>query len=179
MLGLSRPGNINHREPTDLSRLVDEVVILVKKDMMRYRVRLDTKTAGNLYARVNPAQIQQVLINLLINARQAMPEGGVVRLRLGLDATGRRAEIGVTDTGVGIAPADLRRIFEPFFSTKTEPDAAGQGGTGLGLAVCRDIVEAHHGRLRAESRLGQGSTFTVILPVCPQPGTTSASQKPT
>ncbi len=178
MLGLSRPGNINHREPTELSRLVDEVVVLVKKDMMRYRVRLDAKTAANLYARVNPAQIQQVLINLLINARQAMPEGGVVRLRLGLDATGRRAEIGVTDTGVGIAPADLRRIFEPFFSTKTEPDAAGQGGTGLGLAVCRDIVEAHHGRLRAESRLGQGSTFTVILPVCQQPATASASQKP-
>jgi signal transduction histidine kinase len=178
MLGLSRPGNINHREPTDLSRLVDEVVVLVKKDMMKYRVRLEAKTTGNLYARVNPAQIQQVLINLLINARQAMPGGGVVRLRLGLDATGRRAEIGVTDTGVGIAPADLRRIFEPFFSTKTEPDAAGQGGTGLGLAVCRDIVEAHHGRLRAESRLGQGSTFTIILPACPQPAAPPASQRP-
>jgi signal transduction histidine kinase len=178
MLGLSRPGNINHREPTDLSRLVDEVVVLVKKDMMRYRVRLEAKTTGDLYARVNPAQIQQVLINLLINARQAMPGGGAVRLRLGLDATGRRAEIGVTDTGVGIAPADLRRIFEPFFSTKTAPDAAGQGGTGLGLAVCRDIVEAHHGRLRAESRLGQGSTFTIILPACPQPATASTSQRP-
>jgi signal transduction histidine kinase len=178
MLGLSRPGNISHREPTDLSRLVDEVVVLVKKDMMRHRVRLDAKTSGNLYARVNPAQIQQVLINLLINARQAMPGGGVVRLRLGLDATGRRAEIGVTDTGVGIAPNDLRRIFEPFFSTKTEPDAAGQGGTGLGLAVCSDIVEAHHGRIRAESRLGQGSTFTIFLPACPRPATAADSQSP-
>ena len=75
----------------------------------------------------------------------------------------------MADTGVGIAPADLRRIFEPFYSTKTEPDAAGQGGTGLGLAVCRDIVEAHHGRLRAESRLGQGSTFTIILPASARP----------
>ena len=120
-----------------------------------------------------PRQIQQVLLNLLINARQAMPEGGMVRLRLGLDATGRLAEISVADTGVGIAPADLRRIFEPFYSTKTGPDAAGQGGTGLGLAVCRDIVEAHHGRLRAESRLGQGSTFTVILPACPSPAAAS------
>ena len=171
MLGLSRPGNLAHREPTDLARLVEEVAMLVKKDMARYRVRLDMKSAGNLFARVNPAQIQQVLLNLLINARQAMPGGGVVRLRLGLDATGRRAEISVADSGVGIAPADLRRIFEPFFSTKTEPDAAGQGGTGLGLAVCRDIVEAHHGRLRAESRLGQGSTFTIILPACPPPTT--------
>jgi signal transduction histidine kinase len=176
MLGLSRPGDIKHREPTDVTRLVDEVVMLVKKDMMRHRVRLDVKANGKAYARVNPAQIQQVLLNLLINARQAMPGGGVVRLRLGLDSTGRRAEISVADTGIGIAAADLRRIFEPFFSTKTEPDAAGQGGTGLGLAVCRDIVEAHHGRLRAESRLGQGSTFTIILPACPPPSEVSAGQ---
>jgi signal transduction histidine kinase len=167
MLGLSRPGNVNHREPIDLARLVGEVVLLVKKDLARQRVRLDAKATGTVYARVNPAQIQQVLLNLLINARQAMPGGGVVRLRLGPDATGRLAEISVADTGVGIAPADLRRIFEPFFSTKTEPDAAGQGGTGLGLAVCRDIVEAHYGRLRAQSQLGQGSTFTIILPACP------------
>jgi signal transduction histidine kinase len=178
MLGLSRPGNIKHREPTDMSRLVDEVVMLVKKDLMRHRVRLDVKTSGNPYARVNPAQIQQVLLNLLINARQAMPDGGNVRLRLGLDTTGRLAEISVADTGIGIAPADLRRIFEPFFSTKTEPDAAGQGGTGLGLAVCRDILEAHHGRLRAESRLGQGSTFTIILPACAPPVVASAEQTP-
>jgi signal transduction histidine kinase len=168
MLGLSRPGgSLDHREPTDLVRLVQEVVLLVEKDMARHRVRLDVKLTGNPSARVNPAQIQQVLLNLLINARQAMPQGGTVRLRLGFDATGRRAELNVADTGVGIAPGDLRRIFEPFYSTKTGPDTAGQGGTGLGLAVCRDIVEAHHGRLRAESRLGQGSTFTLILPVCP------------
>jgi signal transduction histidine kinase len=168
MLGLSRPGGgMDHREPTDLVRLVREVVLLVEKDMARHRVRLDVKLTGQPAARVNPAQIQQVLLNLLINARQAMPQGGTVRLRLGLDAAGRRVELSVTDTGVGIAPADLRRIFEPFYSTKTGADAAGQGGTGLGLAVCREIVEAHHGRLRAESRLGQGSTFTLILPACP------------
>jgi len=175
MLGLSRPGgNLNLREPTDLARLVEEVVLLVKKDLGRHRVRLDVKAAGSPYARVNPAQIQQVLLNLLINARQAMPNGGMVRLRLGLDASGRLAELSVADTGVGIAPSDLRRIFEPFYSTKTEPDAAGQGGTGLGLAVCRDIVEAHHGRVRAESRLGQGSTFTIILPACPPPAAAPA-----
>jgi signal transduction histidine kinase len=176
MLGLSRPGNVKHREPTDMVRLVDEVVTLVKKDMARYRVRLDVKAAGTLYARVNPAQIQQVLLNLLINARQAMPGGGLVRVRLGLDTAGRLAEISVADAGIGIAPADLRRIFEPFFSTKTEPDDAGQGGTGLGLSVCRDIVEAHHGRLRAESRLGQGSTFTIILPACPPPDATTSQR---
>ncbi|MHB1556419.1 MAG: sensor histidine kinase [Isosphaeraceae bacterium] len=168
MLGLSRPGgSLEHRENTDMVRLVREVLTLVEKDMARHRVKLDIKLTGDPWARVHPAQIQQVLLNLLINARQAMPDGGLVRVRLGLDPSGRRAELSVNDTGVGIAPADLRRIFEPFYSTKTSPDAAGQGGTGLGLAVCRDIVEAHHGRLRAESRLGQGSTFTLILPACP------------
>jgi signal transduction histidine kinase len=178
MLGLSRPGNIKHREPTEMKRLVEEVIVLVKKDMARHRVRLDVKATASLYARVNPAQIQQVLLNLLINARQAMPGGGIVRVRLGVDAAGRLAEISIADTGTGIAPADLRRIFEPFFSTKTEPDSAGQGGTGLGLAVCRDIVEAHHGRLRAQSRLGEGSTFTIFLPACPAPVTAAGGNAP-
>jgi signal transduction histidine kinase len=167
MLGLARLGTgPAQREPADLSQLVKEVVLLVNKDLAKHRVRLEVKVSGNPRARVEPAQIQQVLINLLINARQAMPKGGVVRLRVGTAATGRRVEISVSDNGVGIAPEDLRRIFEPFYSTKSAPDSAGQGGTGLGLAVCRDIVEAHHGRIRAESRPGQGSTFTIILPAC-------------
>jgi signal transduction histidine kinase len=98
MLGLSRPGrNPNHREPVDLNRLVEEVALLVGKDLARNRVRLELHLADRLFARVNPAQIQQVLINLLINARQAMPEGGVVRLRLAPDATGRLAELSVID----------------------------------------------------------------------------------
>ncbi|QEH38586.1 Sensor protein ZraS [Aquisphaera giovannonii] len=170
MLGLSRPGrDPNHRAAVDLNRLVDEVVLLVGKDLARHKVRLEVQMPARPYARVNPAQIQQVLINLLINARQAMPAGGVVTLRVAPDASGRLAELSVTDRGVGIAPEDLRRIFEPFFSTKAGPDDSGVGGTGLGLAVCRDIVEAHHGRLRAESRLGRGSTFTLVLPACPPP----------
>jgi signal transduction histidine kinase len=174
MLGLSRPGrDPNHRVPVDLNRLLEEVVLLVSKDLARNKVRLEVQLLGRPFARVNPAQIQQVLINLLINARQAMPEGGVVQLRLAPVATGRLAELSVIDHGVGIAPGNLRRIFEPFFSTKTGPDASGLGGTGLGLAVCRDIVEAHHGRLRAESSLGQGSTFTLVLPTCPPPAEVS------
>jgi signal transduction histidine kinase len=170
MLSLSRPGrDTNHREPIDLNRLVEEVVLLVSKDLARNKVRLEVELMARPFARVNAAQIQQVLINLLINARQAMPSGGVVRLRVAPDPSGRLAELSVIDHGVGIAPENLRRIFEPFFSTKAAPDASGLGGTGLGLSVCRDIVEAHHGRLRAESRLGQGSTFTLILPACPPP----------
>jgi signal transduction histidine kinase len=168
VLGLARP-RADRREPTDLVRLAEEVLLLVGKELSRHRVRLDFQATGRPYARVSPAQIQQVLLNLIINARQAMNEGGTVRVRVGADSSGRLAELSVADSGVGIAPADLRRIFDPFFTTKTGPDASGQGGTGLGLSVCRDIVEAHHGRLRAESRLGQGTTFTLRLPACPAP----------
>jgi signal transduction histidine kinase len=175
MLGLARLGaGPVEREPADLAQLVEEVVLLVNKDLAKHRVRLEVKASGNPRARVEPAQIQQVLINLLINARQAMPQGGVVRLRVATVAAGRRAEISVSDSGVGIAPEDLRRIFEPFYSTKKAPDLAGQGGTGLGLAVCRDIIEAHHGRIRAESRPGQGSTFTIILPACAETSSSAA-----
>jgi signal transduction histidine kinase len=168
VLGLARP-RADRREPTDLVRLAEEVLLLVGKDLSKHRVRVDFHAQGRPFARVNPAQIQQVLLNLIINARQAMSSGGTVRMRVGTDAAGRLAELSVADSGVGIAPADLRRIFEPFFTTKTGPDDTGLGGTGLGLSVCRDIVEAHKGRLRAESRIGQGTTFTLRLPVCAAP----------
>jgi signal transduction histidine kinase len=173
VLGLARP-HADRREPADLIRLAEEVILLAGKDLTRNRVHLDFQTVGRPWVQVNPAQIQQVLLNLLINARQAMPKGGTVRLRVAVDAAGRLAELSVADTGTGIAPADLRHIFDPFFTTKHGPDETGLGGTGLGLSVCRDIVEAHHGRLRAESRLGQGTTFTLRLPVCPPPPASSA-----
>jgi signal transduction histidine kinase len=74
------------------------------------------------------------------------------------------AEIRICDTGIGIPPDQLRLIFEPFYTTK-EPDENGHGGTGLGLSVCRQIIEQHHGRIRVESMIGKGSTFTVKLPM--------------
>ncbi|MEJ7639692.1 MAG: ATP-binding protein [Singulisphaera sp.] len=168
VLGLARP-RADRREPADLARLVEEVILLVGKDLSSHRVQLDFQAVNRPHSRVNPAQIQQVLLNLIINARQAMPRGGTVKVRVAHELNARLAEVSVADTGDGIAPADLRRIFEPFFTTKTGPDDAGLGGTGLGLSVCRDIVESHRGRLRAESRLGQGTTFTLRLPVCAAP----------
>lgn len=168
VLGLARPQS-DVRAPADLARLTEEVLLLAAKDLQKGRVKVELQIEGRPYARVNPAQIQQVLLNLLINARQAMPDGGIIRLGVGTDPAGRTAEIRVADSGKGIPSSDLRRIFEPFFTTKTGPDSSGQGGTGLGLSVCRDIVESHKGRLRAESRPGQGTTFTLRLPVCAVP----------
>lgn len=171
VLGLARP-RADQRSATDLVRLVEEILLLTGKDLTSHRVAVDFHADGRPHARISPAQIQQVLLNLVINARQAMPEGGTVRIRVGTDASGRLAEVTVGDTGRGIAPSDLRRIFEPFFTTKSGPDETGLGGTGLGLSVCREIVEKHRGRLRAESRVGRGTTFTLRLPTCQAPAPT-------
>lgn len=112
---------------------------------------------------VVPGQIEQILVNLVINARQAMPNGGRLKIELKENALGDTVEIKIADSGVGISPENLRQIFEPFFTTK-QPDANGHGGTGLGLSVCRQIIEQHHGRIRVESVVGQGSAFIVKLP---------------
>src|SRR5947208_140987 len=104
------------------------------------------------------------ILTTIINARQAMPRGGHLRIEVRDNPRAQTVELRVSDTGVGIPPERLRLIFEPFYTTK-EPDEHGHGGTGLGLSVCRQIIEQHQGRIRVESVVGKGSTFTVKLPL--------------
>jgi signal transduction histidine kinase len=109
-----------------------------------------------------PSQINQVFMNLLVNAAQAIPNKGDIWLR-----SGRRGDevfVAVSDTGCGIAPEHLHRLFEPFFTTKP----VGKG-TGLGLSLAYSIVQKHQGRLEVESEPGRGSTFTVWLPIEAKP----------
>jgi signal transduction histidine kinase len=152
-------------EPTDLRRLIDDSLLLLEREMNKYRVRVEKQLDDVPHAIANGNQIQQVLMNLLINARQAMPNGGTLIIKLAHDAANQTVDLIVRDSGCGMAPETLRRIFDPFFSTKSGPDASGKGGAGLGLSMCRDIIEAHHGRIRAESTLGKGTMFTIKLPV--------------
>jgi signal transduction histidine kinase len=105
---------------------------------------------------VDRAQIQQLVLNLLQNASEAMPHGGVVRLVTGVQ--GDAAYLKVIDTGTGMPPEVAKRMFEEFFTTKAE-------GTGLGLSIVRRIVEAHNGRIECDTVLGKGTTFTVSFPV--------------
>jgi signal transduction histidine kinase len=163
MLGFAR-NTSTMREMTDLVALVEEVLILTDKDLSKHRIHLEKKFHGRPQACVVPAQIEQVLLNLIINARQAMPRGGHLRIEVRDNPKTGLMELKVSDTGVGIPPDRLRLIFEPFYTTK-EPDANGHGGTGLGLSVCRQIIDQHQGRIRVESLVGKGSTFTVKLPV--------------
>ncbi|MFO0926932.1 MAG: HAMP domain-containing sensor histidine kinase [Gemmataceae bacterium] len=163
MLGFAR-NTSTRRELTDLVSLVEDVLVLTDKDLSKHRVHVEKRYHGRPRACVVAAQIEQVLLNLIINARQAMPRGGYLRLEVRDSPEGGMAELRVSDTGLGIPTDRLRMIFEPFFTTK-EPDASGHGGTGLGLSVCRQIIEQHQGRIRVESLVGKGSTFTIKLPV--------------
>jgi signal transduction histidine kinase len=152
-------------EATDMVKLVEDTMLLMERELNKYRVTVEKQFGDVPPTLANTNQIQQVLLNLLINARQAMPQGGRVLLRLSHDAETDMVEMLVRDSGTGIAPDKLRRIFDPFFTTKLGPDATGKGGTGLGLSACRDIVEAHHGRIRVDSTVGKGTAFTIKLPV--------------
>jgi signal transduction histidine kinase len=163
MLGFARNSS-TLRAWTDIAGLVEEVLTLTEKDLSKHRVHVEKRFHGRPHATVVPAQIEQVLLNLVINARQAMPRGGQLRLDVRENTRTHMVEVRIADTGCGIAPDKLRLIFEPFYTTK-EPDGDGHGGTGLGLSVCRQIIEQHNGRIRVESLVGQGSTFTVKLPV--------------
>jgi signal transduction histidine kinase len=163
MLGFAR-NQSSQRETTDIASLVEEVLVLTAKDLSKHRIQVETKFHGRPQAPVIRGQIEQILLNLVINARQAMPRGGWLKIEVGENAHTQMVEIRITDTGTGIAPDQLRLIFEPFYTTK-EPDEHGHGGTGLGLSVCRQIIEQHQGRIRVESLVGKGSTFTVKLPI--------------
>jgi signal transduction histidine kinase len=168
MLGFAR-NNSTHRDVTDIASLVEEVLILAEKDLSKHRIQVETRFQSRPRVPVVAGQIEQVLLNLIINARQAMPRGGRLRIEVRTNPRTDMVEMRVADTGVGIPPEGLRLIFEPFYTTK-EPDEHGHGGTGLGLSVCRQIIEQHHGRIRVESIAGKGSTFTVKLPLKSEDG---------
>ncbi len=163
MLGFARNGS-TRRETTDLAALIEEVLVLTEKDLSKHQIKVDKRIQSRPSAPVVRGQIEQILLNLVINARQAMSTGGRLTIDVRENTKTRMAEIAICDTGVGIPPEELRLIFEPFFTTK-KPDEQGHGGSGLGLSVCRQIIEQHHGRIRVESVVGKGSKFTVKLPL--------------
>jgi signal transduction histidine kinase len=152
-------------EPTDIVKLVEESMLLLEREMSKYRIAIEKQFDEVPEAIANGNQMQQVLLNLIINARQAMKQGGRLLIRITHDRDEGTVDLLVRDTGCGIPPDKLQRIFDPFFSTKSGPDESGRGGTGLGLASCRNIIEAHRGRIRVESTVGKGTAFTIKLPV--------------
>ena len=165
ILGMAR-NRSNRFEPTDLSELLSGTLLLLEREMRKYRITVQREFQPTPQAFVVGNEIQQVLLNMLINARQAMPNGGTVFVRLSHDAQSNTVDLTIRDTGTGIPKEKLPRIFQPYYSTKNGPDETGKGGTGLGLSACRDIIDAHQGRVRVESTVGKGTAFTIKLPAC-------------
>lgn len=159
MLGFARrSGEV---EWVDSNQLIEETLILVEKKMKQARVEVVRHFDPQLpKVRARADQLRQVFLNLLLNAQQAMEQGGRITVRTSRyeQALQPTVSVQIGDTGRGIGEADLARIFEPFFSTRAK-------GTGLGLWVTQDIVRHHGGRIEATSEEGAGTNFNVILPV--------------
>lgn len=164
VLGVARNRSTG-RDATDLAALLEETLVLLERELNKYRIRVEKYIQPIPEAFVNGNQIQQVLLNLIINARQAMPSGGRLIIKLSHDTKANMIDLVVRDYGSGIPADKLHHIFDSFFTTKSGPDASGKGGTGLGLSMCRDIIESHQGRIRVESTPGKGTAFTLKLPV--------------
>jgi signal transduction histidine kinase/CheY-like chemotaxis protein len=156
ILEFARPPQREMRA-TNLNDVVERVLALASKYLQHRRVAVKRALAPNLPSIVvAPDEVEQVFINLVLNAVDAMPEGGTLRVASWPGEDGRLA-VAFCDTGHGIAPEDLEHVFEPFFSTRED-------GTGLGLTVSHNVIERHGGEIAIESIPGQGTTFTVWLP---------------
>ena len=141
-------------QPLDLNKIVEDSLSAVSiPDGVKVEIDLSMELPPTL---VNQDEIRQVFINIINNAWQAMPEGGTIKIRSYVGE--EMAQVEITDTGCGISPENMRKLFTPFFSTKTK-------GTGLGLAAVQRILERHKGRIKVRSRLGQGTTFIISLPL--------------
>ena len=154
------------RVPLDLPKILDEVLVLLQDELRRAAVTLERNIAPELPpVLADQVQLQQLLANLLRNACEAIQMGHPTAPRMSITAAIREGmvRVALADNGCGIPPAGAERLCDPFFTSKPE-------GMGMGLAICRTIIEAHGGRLWAENNDDQGATFYFTLPMAP-PGT--------
>ncbi len=160
LLNFSRTSTTEFRA-TDLNQVIRDTLSLLEHQFKTAQILVDLDLAGELPSiNGNPGKLQQVFLNLLLNAKEAMPGGG--RLRVATLLNGH-VEAVVADSGSGIAPEHLKRIYDPFFTTKNIP--GDKRGTGLGLAVSYGIIQEHAGKIHVESSVGAGTTFHLEFPL--------------
>jgi len=155
LLYFAKPAEVRFT-PCDINQLVEKVLQFFT-DIHLARFKIITEPGEELpRALVDPEQIERVLMNVIFNACQAMSEGGALKIRTSYDAMENTVIVSISDTGCGISEEDLKRLFDPFFSTREK-------GTGLGLAIAYEIIQAHGGQIKVESRVGEGTTFHICL----------------
>ena len=149
-------------QSVNVREAVDDAVACLCRDLSKDSITLETRVESNYQVWADPKQLQQVLFNLLINARQAISHrhGRIIVSARAIDDEQILLEL--RDNGAGIEAEDLNHIFDEFFSTKK--GQAGKSGIGLGLSLCREIVEEHRGTISAQSTVGEGTTFSITLP---------------
>jgi two-component system sensor histidine kinase HydH len=159
LLEFARPVAVD-RKPVRPDVVARRALKLVEGQAEARGIRLESRLPSSGTVPMDADRMGQVLLNLLLNGLEAMPDGGTLELTAEVDEANRAARFTVRDTGRGIARDDLAHVFDPYFTTKPS-------GTGLGLAVVHKIVEGHNGELRVESEEGKGTAVTVELPLPP------------
>jgi PAS domain S-box-containing protein len=166
LLNFSRTGTTEFRE-TDLNAIIRDTLNLIEHQFKTSQVTLDTSLLPDLPPILgNAGKLQQVFLNLFLNAKDAMSAGGT--LRVTTESNGH-VSVAISDTGSGIAPEHLQRIYDPFFTTKSAPKQGQRRGTGLGLAVTYGIIQEHAGKIHVESSSGAGTTFYLEFPLLRKP----------
>jgi PAS domain S-box-containing protein len=157
MLRFSKPEE-EERQPTEVNTILEEILLLVRKQLMENTIHISLSLSegmDDVYASKN--QLRQVFLNMISNARDAMPDGGTLTIKTAQQ--GDTIHIEIADTGIGIIEENINRIFDAFFTTKDSVK-----DVGLGLSVCYGFIKEHGGDIRVSSRWGAGTTFTIILP---------------
>jgi len=150
------------KEPIDVNEIINDSLLLLTKQLANQNIKLETALGERLpKVFANASQIQQVFVNMISNARDAMePKGGAFMVRSALARGGRHVEVSFTDTGCGMSKDVIKKLSEPFFTTKG-PDK----GTGLGTSISFSIIKAHKGDINVTSKVGSGTSIKIRLPV--------------
>jgi len=162
LLNFSRTGVAEFGD-VDVNKVISDTLTLLEHQFKTSRIKVCDELARDLpVIHGNQGKLQQVFLNLFLNAKDAMPNGGELRVAT---SNGAGVHVQVSDTGTGIAQEHIQRIYDPFFTTKTAPREGQNRGTGLGLSVTYGIIQEHAGKIRVESRPGQGTTFHLEFPM--------------
>ncbi len=154
---------------TDINFIVKKSLKIVKNEFHIRHIIVDLKLGSSMMVFLDENQIEQVLVNILLNAIQAIDNNGTISIKTSANTKENELKIEITDSGCGIAQEQIDKIFDPFFSTKSK-------GTGLGLAVSYGIIKSHEGNIKAYSRPGEGTRFTITLPLLTSSGKESKPQ---
>ena len=162
LLNFSRTSGTEFRD-VDLNKVITDTLALLEHQFKTTKIRVQDELAERLpLIQGNTGRLQQVFLNLFLNAKDAMPNGGTLRIAT---SNGEGVSVVISDTGTGIAQEYIQRIYDPFFTTKTSPREGQSRGTGLGLSVTYGIIQEHAGKIRVESRPGEGTTFYLDFPM--------------